>query len=55
MAYLSKFRPGLFASGIGLKMAEELASLGASLALVDRQPDKLQVARPCPAQGLLNA
>ncbi len=55
MSYASQFRPGLFAgqcflitgggSGIGLCVAEELASLGARLALVGRKPEKLDAAR----------
>lgn len=54
MEYSSQFRPGLFegksfiitggGSGIGLTVAHELASLGASLALVGRKPEKLEVA-----------
>ncbi|MDB5850212.1 MAG: putative 2,4-dienoyl-CoA reductase [Rhodoferax sp.] len=53
--YASQFRPGLFAgqtiivtgggSGIGLHTAEELASLGANLAIVGRKPEKLEVAK----------
>jgi citronellol/citronellal dehydrogenase len=52
MSYRSVFRPGLLAgqvvvvtgggSGIGRCTAHELAALGASVALVGRNPDKLQ-------------
>ena len=52
MSYQSVFRPGLFAgqailvtgggSGLGRCMAHELASLGASVALVGRKLDKLE-------------
>ncbi|CAB3927518.1 SDR family oxidoreductase [Achromobacter anxifer] len=52
--YASVFRPGLYegktivvtggGSGLGRCTAHELASLGASLALVGRKPDKLQAA-----------
>ena len=51
MVYQSIFRPDLFAgqviivtgggSGIGRCTAHELASLGATVALVGRKPDKL--------------
>ena len=52
MSYQSVFRPGRFAgqailvtgggSGLGRCMAHELASLGASIALVGRKADKLE-------------
>ena len=55
MRYQSIFRSGLFAgktiivtgggSGIGRCTAHELASLGAALALVGRNPDKLEAVR----------
>jgi citronellol/citronellal dehydrogenase len=55
MPYASQFRPGLFAgqcflitgggSGIGLQVAQELASLGARLVLVGRKAEKLAAAR----------
>jgi citronellol/citronellal dehydrogenase len=55
LSYQSIFRPGLFegqavivtggGSGIGRCTAHELASLGASVALVGRKPDKLAAVR----------
>jgi citronellol/citronellal dehydrogenase len=55
MPFVSIFRPGLFAglthvvtgagSGIGRCTAHELASLGATVALVGRKPDKLERVR----------
>jgi citronellol/citronellal dehydrogenase len=55
MGYRSVFRPGLFSgktvivtgggSGIGRCTAHELASLGANVAIVGRNPDKLEAVR----------
>ncbi|MFN3945389.1 MAG: SDR family oxidoreductase [Allosphingosinicella sp.] len=55
MSYASIFRPGLFdgqvaivtggGSGIGRCTAHELASLGATVALVGRKPEKLEAVR----------
>jgi predicted Rossmann-fold nucleotide-binding protein len=55
MTYRSVFKPGLFAgrtvivtgggSGIGRCAAHELTSLGASVALVGRNPEKLEKVR----------
>jgi citronellol/citronellal dehydrogenase len=55
MTYRSVFKPGLFAgrtvivtgggSGIGRCTAHELAALGASVALVGRNPEKLEKVR----------